>query len=166
MGRVLSHFGSLCPVLKMRRQPVLSPATLRLLPNVTWETHIPTDMRSPTWKTNIPSNRCSPTCKTHIPSYMCSLTWKTHIPSDMCSPPWQNIIPNDMCSPTWETPLQKRAHWKTSPVKSGVPIRLCEQKWSFKDYRRFRSLMNFIAVNYSHTFKRQCRNNRSRLPLF
>ena len=63
-------------------------------------------------------------------------------------------------------PLQKRAHWKTSPVKSGVPIRLCEQKRSFKDYRRFRSLMNFIAVNYSHTFKRQCRNNRSRLPLF
>ena len=56
--------------------------------------------------------------------------------------------------------LQKRAHWKTSPVKSGVPIRLCEQKRSFKDYRRFRSLMNFIAVNYSHTFKRQCRNNR------
>ena len=62
--------------------------------------------------------------------------------------------------------LQKRAHWKTSPVKSGVPIRLCEQKRSFKDYRRFWSLMNFIAVNYSHTFKRQCRNNRSRLPLF
>ena len=62
--------------------------------------------------------------------------------------------------------LQKRAHWKTSPVKSGVPIRLCEQKRSFKDYRRFRSLMNFIAVNYSHTFKKQCRNNRSRLPLF
>ena len=61
---------------------------------------------------------------------------------------------------------QKRAHWKTSPVKSGVPIRLCEQKRGFKDYRRFRSLMNFIAVNYSHTFKRQCRNNRSRLPLF
>ena len=62
--------------------------------------------------------------------------------------------------------LQKRAHWKTSPVKSAVPIRLCEQKRGFKDYRRFRSLMNFIAVNYSHTFKRQCRNNRSRLPLF
>ena len=62
--------------------------------------------------------------------------------------------------------LQKRAHWKTSPVKSGVPIRLCEQKRSFKDYRRFRSLMNFIAVIYSHTFKRQCINNRSRLSLF
>ena len=135
MGRVLSHFGSLCPVLKMRRQPVLSPATLRLLPNVTWETRIPTDMRSPTWKTNIPSNRCSPTCKTHIPSYMCSLTWKTHIPSDMCSPTWQNIIPNDMCSPTWEThipsdmcsptwetPLQKRAHWKRRPWKVGYPL--------------------------------------------
>ena len=57
-------------------------------------------------------------------------------------------------------PLQKRAHWKTSPVKSGVPIRLWEQKRGFKDYRRFWSLMNFIAVNYSHTFKRQCRNNR------
>ena len=55
---------------------------------------------------------------------------------------------------------------KNVPVKSGVPIRLCEQKRSFKDYRRFRSLMNFIAVNYSHTFKRQCRNSRSRLPLF
>ena len=63
-------------------------------------------------------------------------------------------------------PLQKRAHWKTSPVKSGVPIRLWEQKRGLKDYRRFWSLMNFIAVNYSHTFKRQCSNNRSRLPLF
>ena len=70
---------------------------------------------------------------------------------------------------TWKFPcmsLQKRAHWKTLPVKSGVAIRLCEQKRGFKDYRRFRSLMNFIAVNYSHTFKRQCRNNKSRLPLF
>ena len=96
--RVLSHFRSLCRVLKMRQQPALSKATLRLLQNVTWETHIPTDMRSPTWKTNIPSNRCSPTCETHIPSYMCSLTWETHIPSDMCSPTWQTL-PLMLCVP-------------------------------------------------------------------
>ena len=63
-------------------------------------------------------------------------------------------------------PLQKRAHWKTLPVKRGVRITLCEQKRGFKDYRRFRSLMNLIVLNYSHTFKRECGNNRSRLPLF
>ena len=63
-------------------------------------------------------------------------------------------------------PLQKHAHWKTSPVKRGVPFLLCEQKRGFKDYRRFQSLMNLTALNYSHTFKRQCRNNRSRLSLF
>ena len=51
---------------QMRRQPALSPATLRLSLNVTWETRIPTDTHSPTWKTNIPSNRCSPTCETEF----------------------------------------------------------------------------------------------------
>ena len=63
-------------------------------------------------------------------------------------------------------PLQKQAHRKTLPLKSGAPIRLCECKWGFKGYRCFQPLMNFIATNCSHTFNRQCRNNRSRLPLF
>ena len=76
----------ICRVVKMRWRPALSPATLRLLPPVTWETHIPSDMCSPTWKTHIPSDMCSPTWETHIPSDMCSPTWKTHIPSDMSSP--------------------------------------------------------------------------------
>ena len=45
----------------MRPQPVLSPANLKFLPPVTWETHTPTDMRSPTFETRIPSDKCSPT---------------------------------------------------------------------------------------------------------
>ena len=72
----------ICRVVKMRWQPALSPATLRLLPPVTWETHIPSDMCSPTWKTSIPSDMCFPTRETHITSDMCSPTWETHIPSD------------------------------------------------------------------------------------
>ena len=72
----------ICRVVKMRWQPALSPATLRLLPPVTWETHIPSDMCSPTWKTSIPSDMCFPTRETHITSDMCSPTWDTHIPSD------------------------------------------------------------------------------------
>ena len=36
-------------------------------------------------------------------------------------------------------------HWKTSPVKSAVFIRLCEKKRGFKGYRRFRTLMKFIV---------------------
>ena len=52
---------------------------------------------------------------------------------------------------TWT--LQKRAHSKTSPVKSGVPIWLCEQKRGFKGYHRFRCLMNFIAANNSYLFQ-------------
>ena len=52
-------------VVKIHRQPALSPATLMFLPPVTWETHIPTDM--------------------------CSLAWETHIPSDMCSLPGKHI---------------------------------------------------------------------------
>ena len=38
-------------VVKIGRQPAISLATLRFLPPVTWETHIPTDMHSPTWET-------------------------------------------------------------------------------------------------------------------
>ena len=72
----------ICRVVKMRWQPALSPATLRLLPPVTWETHIPSDMCSPTWKTSIPSDMCFPTRETHITSDMCSPTWEAHIPSD------------------------------------------------------------------------------------
>ena len=34
----------------MRRQPPLSPASLKFLPPVTLETHISTDMRSPTFE--------------------------------------------------------------------------------------------------------------------
>lgn len=45
---------------------------------------------------------------------------------------------------------------------SGVPIRLCKQKWCFKGYCCFQSLINLKPTNNSHTFKRQCRNKRSR----
>ena len=57
-------------------------------------------------------------------------------------------------------------HWKTSPVKSGVFIRLCEEKRGFKGYRRFRTLMKFIASSNCQTFKREYRKKRSRLALF
>ena len=60
----------------------------------------------------------------------------------------------------------RNTHWKMSPVESGEPIRLCEQKWSFKGYSHFWSRMIFIATNNSHTFKRWCRNSRSRLASF
>ena len=60
----------------------------------------------------------------------------------------------------------RNMHWKMLLVKCGVPISLCEQKWSFKFYRHFWSVMIFIATNNSHTFKRWCRNNRSRLASF
>ena len=60
----------------------------------------------------------------------------------------------------------RNMHWKMLPVECGVPISLCEQKWSFKGYCHFWSLMIFIATNNSHTFKRWCRNNRSRLASF
>ena len=101
MGSVAGDFSShiemgspkvylICRVVKIRWQPALSPATVRLLPPVTWETHIPSDM-------------CSLTLETHIPSAMCSPTKETHIASDMCSPTRQTRITSDMCSPTWET---------------------------------------------------------------
>ena len=45
-----------CRVVKMRPQLALSPATLRFLPPVTWETHISIDMCSPTLETHIPSD--------------------------------------------------------------------------------------------------------------
>ena len=74
----------------MRRQPALSPATLRFLPPVTWETLISTDM-------------CSPTLETHIPSDMFPPTWETRIPSDMCSPTLETRIPSGIFNPIWET---------------------------------------------------------------
>ena len=45
-------------VVKIRWQPALSPATLMFLLPVTWEIHIPTDMRSLAWETHIPSDMC------------------------------------------------------------------------------------------------------------
>ena len=57
-------------------------------------------------------------------------------------------------------------HWKTSPVKSKVFIRLWEEKPGFKGYRRFRTLMKFIVSSNCHTFKREYRKKRSRLALF
>ena len=62
--------------------------------------------------------------------------------------------------------LLSTLHWKTSPVKSGVFIRLCEEKRGFKGYRRFRTLMTFIASSNCQTFKREYRKKRSRLALF
>ena len=95
----------ICRVVKMHWQPALSPPTLRLLPPVSWETQIPSDMCSPTWKTHIPSDMCSPTLEKHIPSAMSSPTRETHIPSDMCSPTKETHITSDICSPTWETSI-------------------------------------------------------------
>ena len=57
-------------------------------------------------------------------------------------------------------------HWKTSPVKTGLLIRLCEEKRGFKGYRRFQTLMKFTAISNYHTFKREYRKKRSRLALF
>ena len=42
---------------------------------------------------------------------------------------------------TSNVPLQKQAHRKTLPLKSGVPIRLCECKWGFKGYHCFQPLI-------------------------
>ena len=53
----------------------------------------------------------------------------------------------------YTTTLQKRALWKTWPVRSGIPIRLCKQKQGFKGH--------FKETNNSHTFRKQYRNNRS-----
>ena len=47
----------ICRVVKMGWRPALSPATLRLLPPVTWETHIPSAMCSPTWEPHIPPGK-------------------------------------------------------------------------------------------------------------
>ena len=62
--------------------------------------------------------------------FVCTSLW---LEKHICLYSWKqtwtvspfNIIfyEKDVCI----TSLQKRAHWKTSPVKSGVPIRLCEQ---------------------------------------
>ena len=57
-------------------------------------------------------------------------------------------------------------HWKTSPVKTGVFIRLCEEKQGFKGYRRFQTLMKFTASSNCHTLKREYRKKRSKLALF
>ena len=59
---------------------------------------------------------------------------------------------------------QKRAHWETSPVKSGVPTRLCELKQGFKDYRHLSVPLEPWATNvqfFSPTpLSRQYRYNR------
>ena len=61
-------------------------------------------------------------------------------------------------------PLQKRAHWKTSPVKIGVPIRLCELKQGFKDYRHLSVPSELWAANLQFfcltPLSRQYRYNR------
>ena len=80
----------------MSRQPALSPASLRFLSPVTWETDISTDMRSPTLETHIPSDMCSPTLETHIPSDICSLPGKHITLKNMCSPAWETRILSDM----------------------------------------------------------------------
>ena len=60
--------------------------------------------------------------------------------------------------------LQKRAHWKTSPVKIGVPIRLCELKQGFKDYRHLSVPSELWAANLQFfcltPLSRQYRYNR------
>ena len=60
--------------------------------------------------------------------------------------------------------LQKRAHWKTSPVKIGVPIRLCELKRGFKDYRHLSVPSELWAANLQFfcltPLSRQYRYNR------
>ena len=60
--------------------------------------------------------------------------------------------------------LQKRAHWKTSPVKIGVPIRLCELKQGFKDYRHLSVPSELWAANLQFfcltPLTRQYRYNR------
>ena len=59
---------------------------------------------------------------------------------------------------------QKRAHWETSPVKSGVPISLCELKQGFKGYRHLSVPLELWATNvqfFSLTpLSRQYRYNR------
>ena len=50
-------------------------------------------------------------------------------------------------------------HTKKSSAVRLFPLQKRAQKRGFKDYRRFRSLVKFVAVNNSHTFKRQCRHN-------
>ena len=55
-------------------------------------------------------------------------------------------------------------HLKTSPMKSEVFIRLCEEKRGF--YHRFWTLMKFIVSSNCHTSKRKYRKKRSSLALF
>ena len=72
----------------------------------------------------------------------------------------------DILTQKWQLdrPLQKRAHWKTSPVKIGVPIRLCELKQGFKDYRHLSVPSELWAANLQFfcltPLSRQYRYNR------
>ena len=88
----------ICRVVKMRWRPALSPATLRLLPPVTWETHIPSDMCSPTWKTHIPSDMCSPPWK-HISLVLCVPQPGKHISLVICVPQPRKHISLVICVP-------------------------------------------------------------------
>ena len=68
------------------------------------------------------------------------------------------------CLVQYHPSLQKRAHWKTSPVKIGVPIRLCELKQGFKDYRHLSVPSELWAANLQFfcltPLSRQYRYNR------
>ena len=127
MGRVLSHFGSLCPVLKMRRQPVLSPATLRLLPNVTWETRIPICVL-------LPGKRISlvigvPPPAKHIFLVICVPSLEKHISLVICVPLPGKTLSLMICVPQPGkhislvicVPPRGKHHYRNAPIEKRRP---------------------------------------------